>query len=126
MQTKQVARRYRVADVDGWCNDRQKEYATAADADRACDKIKSGRHWVEMFNENDGQWVLLHYANTIFHCSGRDILIDIDGTGRWELWISCANEHNARSMAKICQELHNPQRWATGITNHNTGSDESR
>jgi hypothetical protein len=110
MQTTQTARRYRVAGVDGWCNDRRQEYATAADADRACDEIKSGRHWVEVFSEKDGKWHLLTYSYAIFHDSGRDILIDIDGTGRWELWSSCANEHDARNMAKHYQEQHNPQR----------------
>ena len=109
MQTKQAARRYRVAGVDDWCNDRGTEYSTAADADRACDEIKSGRHWVEVFNEKDGRWWLLHYNDAIFHDSGRDILIDIDGTGRWELFSSCANEHDARNMAKHYQEQHKPQ-----------------
>ena len=110
MQTKQKSIRYRLAMPNVFGIDLSEEYATAADADRASDEIKGGYHWVEVFNERDGQWWLLHYDNAIFHDSGRDVLIDIDGTGRWELWSSCANEHDARNMAKHYQEQHNPQR----------------
>jgi hypothetical protein len=109
MQTKQTARRYRVAMANGFGIDLSEEYATAADADRASDEIKGGHHWVEVFNEKDGQWWLLHYDSAIFQDSGRDILIDIDGTGRWELFSTCANQHDARNMAKHYQEQHNPQ-----------------
>lgn len=85
------------------------EYCTAADADRAADEVHSRhRHWTECFNEASGKWEVLTYTKATFHYSGRDVLIDIDNSGRFELFSSCANEVDARHMAKHYQQLHNP------------------
>jgi len=103
-------RRYRVATRIGDQVRHSGEFVTVADADRSIDDIRTGSHWVETWNELVEEWDLLTYDNAIFHDSGRDVLIDIDGTGRWELFSSCANQHDARNMAKHYQEQHNPQR----------------
>jgi hypothetical protein len=102
-------RRYRIATRIGDQIRHSGNFVTVADADRSIDGMTSGKHWVEVWSELVEEWQVLTYANAIFHDSGRDILIDIDGTGRWELFSSCANEHDARNMAKHYQEQHNPQ-----------------
>ena len=97
-------RRYRVASrmTDGYRIYSQ-EYTTAAQADREADYI-AGQTWTEIFDELLEGWVVLDYQSAQFQDSGRDVLIDIDGTGRWELFSSCANQHDARNMAKHYQE----------------------
>jgi hypothetical protein len=79
------------------------EYTTAAQADREADYI-AGQTWTEVFDEASQAWKVLDYQSAQFHDSGRDVLIDIDGSGRWELFSTCANSHDARNMAKHYQE----------------------
>jgi len=97
-------RRYRVASrLDSNSVIYSEEYATAAQADREADCI-AGLTWTEVFDEVHEGWIVLSYQSAQFHDSGRDVLIDIDGTGRWELFSTCANSHDARNMAKHYQE----------------------
>ena len=97
-------RRYRVASrLDSGNVIYSEEYTTAAQADREADFI-AGQTWTEVFDDTKQEWKVLDYQSAQFHDSGRDVLIDIDGSGRWELFSSCANEHDARNMAKHYQE----------------------
>jgi hypothetical protein len=97
-------RRYRVASrLDSNSVIYSEEYTTAAQADREADYI-AGLTWTEVFDEVHEGWIVLSYQLAQFQDSGRDVLIDIDGSGRWELFSSCANQHDARNMAKHYQE----------------------
>jgi|LakMenE01Jun11ns_1017448.scaffolds.fasta_scaffold8919123_2 hypothetical protein len=97
-------RRYRVASrLDSNSVIYSDEYTTAAQADREADYI-AGLTWTEVFDEVHKGWIVLSYQLAQFQDSGRDVLIDIDGTGRWELFSSCSNQHDARNMAKHYQE----------------------
>jgi len=97
-------RRYRVASrLDNGNVIYSEEYTTAAQADREADFI-AGQTWTEVFDDVRQEWKVLNYQSAQFHDSGRDVLIDIDGSGRWELFSSCANQHDARKRAKHYQE----------------------
>jgi hypothetical protein len=97
-------RRYRVASrLDNGNVIYSDEYTTAAQADREADYI-AGQTWTEVFDDKKQEWKVLDYQSAQFHDSGRDVLIDIDGSGRWELFSTCANSHDARNMAKHYQE----------------------
>jgi hypothetical protein len=97
-------RRYRVASrtTDGYVI-YSDEYTTAAQADREADCIV-GVTWTEVFDDVGQKWRVLDYQTAQFQDSGREVLVDIDGTGRWELFSTCANQHDARNMAKHYQE----------------------
>jgi hypothetical protein len=97
-------RRYRVASrLENGGVIHSDEYTTAAQADREADFI-AGQTWTEVFDGTKQEWKVLDYQLAQFQDSGRDVLIDIDGTGRWELFSTCANQHDARNMAKHYQE----------------------
>jgi hypothetical protein len=97
-------RRYRVASrLDSNSVIYSEEYATAAQADREADFI-AGQTWTEVFDDVRQEWKVLNYQLAQFQDSGRDVLIDIDGSGRWELFSTCSNQHDARNMAKHYQE----------------------
>jgi hypothetical protein len=96
--------RYRVASrLDSNSVIYSDEYTTAAQADREADYI-AGQTWTEVFDDVRQEWKVLNYQLAQFQDSGRDVLIDIDGSGRWELFSTCANSHDARNMAKHYQE----------------------